>query len=146
MNEQFEALAVSIHVIEPDASETFITDVLRRLASLGYEASDKDMFTVSFGISKTLEKVKSECGCIPDGLQSRLVDACCGEILRSMYGTGQLDISTLDLTGAVSSIKEGDATISFDNATSDAAKFTMLTAQLTIKEGDMSCYRVIKWN
>lgn len=142
--QQLEALVISIHTIDSEATETLISDVLRRLDSIGY--TDYDAFVVSFGISKTLEKVKAECGDIPDGIYKRLVDACCGEVLYSLYGAGKLDISTLDLSGTVSQIKEGDTMVAYDNETSDTQKFTTLINNMRIKAGDLACYRTIKWS
>ena len=59
---------------------------------------------------------------------------------------GSLNLSGLDLDGAVQSIREGDVTIAFSENGSDETKLNELLSWLMHgKEGDLLCYRRMRW-
>ena len=83
---------------------------------------------------------------IPKGLMNIAVDMVCGEVLSVKYKSGLLELSSLDLDGAIASVTVGGATVSFDNNTSDESKFDALVSLLTNGgRGEFACYRSIKW-
>jgi hypothetical protein len=70
----------------------------------------------------------------------------CGDFLAVKYRTGKLNLTELDLEGAVASISEGDISVSFDNTATDESKFNLLVAALSDSgRGNLECYRRIKW-
>ena len=75
-----------------------------------------------------------------------LCDMACGDFLAVKYQTGKLDIAGLDLTGALTSISEGDVSLTFDKSTTDEGKFTALVSALSnAGRGNLECYRQFKW-
>ena len=70
----------------------------------------------------------------------------CGELLFAKKQTGQLEIGDLDLTGAISSIKEGDTQVNFNGDESDSDKVdSLLNYFLNSGKGELVCYRKIRW-
>lgn len=122
--------------------------VLTRLESFNYEVKESDCWTIAFQIAKVEEDM---CNCchiteIPKGLIRSAVDQVCGCFFMDRYGSGDLDISSLDLSGAVSSVSAGDTTVSFDNNVSDDAKFqNLISALMQAGKDRYPCYRKIKW-
>ena len=128
--------------------ESFIEAVLKRLDSFGYEIKESDAWMIGFAMQKVENTIKNECNIseIPDGLFHTAVDMSCGEFLFAKKQTGQLEIGDLDLTGAISSIKEGDTQINFDAGSSDESRFNQLVNYLMNQgEGDLICFRKIRW-
>ena len=122
--------------------------VKERLNSFGYETTDADAVSLVFIISKVKQSIKNQCNLpeVPDELQYVLVDWVCGEFLSAKYGAGTLDIDTLDLDGALASLSEGDVSISFDNSTSDDAKFQSLIKGLgDTGKDELLCFRKLRW-
>ena len=128
--------------------ESFIEAVLKRLDSFGYEIKESDAWMIGFAMQKVENTIKNECNIseIPDGLFHTAVDMSCGEFLLAKKQTGQLELGDLDLTGAISSIKEGDTQINFDAGSSDESRFNQLVNYLMNQgEGDLICFRKIRW-
>ena len=129
-------------------TKSFMEMILRRLVFLGYKSNLADAWAISFAIQKVENQIKNSCNIlkIPDGLLHIAADRICGEFLFAKKQSGQLDISGLDFKSAISSIKEGDTDVSFDNSISDEVKFNQLLNYLmTVGEGDFVCYRRLKW-
>lgn len=130
-------------------SESFIDSVLKRLISLGYKYNDgSDDFALCFAIQKVENHIKNSCNTIsiPDGLHQIAVDMICGEFLFAKKQTGQLQIAELDLTSAITSISEGDTSVTFDAASTDEEKFNQLLNVLMTKgEGEFVCFRKLSW-
>ena len=129
-------------------SEDFCEMVLKRLVSLGYFLKEDDSWELSFVIVNIESHIKNSCNTtsIPEGLFHIAVDMICGEFLMNRKNSGRLELSDLDLTGAIASISEGDVSISFDTNTTDEVKFNQLINYLMTKgKGDFVCYRKLKW-
>ena len=129
-------------------TKSFIEMILRRLVFLGYKSNLDDAWVISFAIQKVENQIKNSCNIlkIPDGLLHIAADRICGEFLVAKKQSGQLDISGLDFKSAISSIKEGDTDVSFDNTMSDEAKFNQLLNRLMMSgESELICYRKLKW-
>lgn len=143
--ENISTLTVAINsIIESSLTES----VLKRLDSFGYEIKTDDTFLIAFSIETVGQTIKNECNVteIPEGLINIAVDMICGEILSCKHRAGQLELSTLDLDGALESVKVGNATVSFDNNTSDEIKLNTLISMLSnAGRGQFACYRQIKW-
>ena len=147
-----EALLASITAImanqNTSLSESFYEAVLNRLVSFGYTLQETDAWELCFCMMKVENHIKNTCNInsVPEGLIQVAVDRVCGEFFNGRKASGQLVIGDLDFDGAVSSIKEGDASVNFDTGTSDDEKFTAFLNYLRCEgEGDLICYRKIKW-
>lgn len=145
-NETISTLLEAIaKIYESDLTEL----VLLRLDSFGYEAKETDAFVIGYSVQKVENNIKSDCNItdIPEGLTNVAVDMACGEILDTLYRTGGLDVGSIALDGAIASVSLGDATVSFDNTTSDnSGTFTALISNLKESgRGELVCYRTVKW-
>lgn len=129
--------------------ESSLTElVLLRLDSFGYEPTEDDVFIISFSVQKVENSIMNDCNIteIPEGLMNVAVDMVCGEILGTLYRIGKLNMTSLDLDGAIASVSAGDTSVSFDSTTGDNGKFMTLLSLLTDGgRGDFACYRQIKW-
>lgn len=148
MNEIMQKILANIPNIltNTSLSEVFHEAILNRLVSFGYQLQESDDWVLAFAMQKVENHIKNFCNitAIPDGLFNVAVDMTCGEFLFSKKQTGQLEISNLDLTGAIQQISEGDASVTF--ASSDDDKFnSMLNYLLHNGEGDFICYRKLSW-
>ena len=122
--------------------------VLQRLVSLGYKIEENDDCFLAYITKKVENHIKNSCNVttLPDGLLYVAVDRVCGEFLFTKKQSGQLTVEGIDLRCAVASISEGDTSISFVNGASDEEKFDQLINYLmTQGEGELVCYRRIKW-
>lgn len=123
-------------------------DIKERLASIGYKATEGDDVAIEFAIGKVESYIKNECNIaeVPDGLYHVAVDMVCGEILKAKKATGQLNIGDLDLTGAITSVKEGDTQVNFDANSSISNQVDLLIDSLINgAKGELICYRKIRW-
>ena len=148
MNEKILADILTQMKNNSSLSESFFEMVLKRLESLGYTLMESDSWAISFAIQKIENHINNSCNTtsIPDGLVHTAVDMVCGEFLLAKKQTGQLELGNLDLDGAITSIKEGDTQINFSDGTSDEDKFQfMLNYLMHFGDGDLVCYRKIKW-
>lgn len=128
--------------------ESFYIGVLERLNSFGYTLKDSDTFALCFAIKKVENHFNNSCNTssIPEGLLCNAIDVVCGEFLLDKQKTGQLELNHLDLSGAIASISLGDASVSFDGDSTDEDKFNELLNHLLNKgEGDLICYRKMRW-
>lgn len=130
-------------------SESLIVSVLRRLVSFRYNLNGgADGCILAFAMQKVENHIKNSCNVssIPDGLFNIAVDRVCGEFLFTKKQTGQLEIAELDLDGSIASISEGDTSVTFDKGSTDEEKFNqLLNALITSGEGELVCYRKLKW-
>lgn len=128
--------------------KTFVESVINRLTSFGYPPKDVDLWEISFIMLDIENRIKNSCNTtsVPEGLHCVAVDMICGQFLMNRKNTGRLELSDLDLSGAITSITEGDVSISFDASSTDEQRFNQLVNYLMTKgEGDFVCYRKLKW-
>lgn len=150
MGELIQKILADIRTITTNTSlsESFIEAVLKRLVSFGYHLKEDDGWVICFAMQKVENHIKNSCNTtdIPDGLFHVAVDMVCGEFLFAKKQTGKLELTDIDLNGAIASISEGDTTVSFVAGASDEDKFnSFLTYLLHNGEGDFVCYRRLKW-
>ncbi|MBQ8765409.1 MAG: hypothetical protein IJZ16_01260 [Clostridia bacterium] len=146
MNEMIQKI---LNIIPTSShSEPSIRAVLNRLTSFGYLPTEDDSWELSFVMMSVENHIKNSCNItsIPEGLFNVAADMICGEFLMNRKNSGRLDISDLDLSGAITSISEGDVSISFDTNATDEQKFNQLVSYLLTKgKGEFVCYRQLKW-
>jgi hypothetical protein len=129
----------------PDA---FYELVFRRLETFGYDVTEADAFGIAFSVQKSELNIRNDCNItkIPEALFPTLCDMSCGDFLAVKYQTGKLNLSDLDLDGAIASVSEGDVSISFDKSTTSEGKFAVLLSALSdAGRGNLECYRKIGW-
>ena len=146
MNENLQTVVDSVNKILKDT--TFTEYVIQRLVSFGYIPTEEDAWMIAFSTKGTVNHVLNEINhqTVPDGLREVVVDMICGEVLNTKYLSGQLDIESLDLTGMIQSVKEGDTQVNFSVEGSDEAKLKELLSWLTQGKGcDLLCYRKMRW-
>lgn len=123
--------------------------VTARLRTFGYIAESTDEAGISFAQDKATKHLLNLTNRtdVPPELEPTLIDMICGEFLLAKYTFGQLDISTIDLTGgAVKQITEGDTTVSFNDSDSDNGKFTAYINRMINPEGsDWLRFRKLMW-
>lgn len=134
-------------VLGSSISEELIQALLKRLASFGYVVTEDDVFSVCFSVQKVIQSIKNDCNIqeIPAEHSCAVVDTVCGEFLSVMYSTGKLALNNLDLDGAVTSVSLGDTKVTFENGTSNDAKFFTLVGKLTARKGELVCCRKLRW-
>lgn len=150
MDEMIKKVLANIITIMTNTSlsEQFYEAVLKRLVSFGYSLKEDDGWVICFAMQKVENHIKNSCNTtnVPDGLFNVAVDMVCGEFLFTKKQTGKLELEDIDLTGAITSIKEGDTQVNFGDGTSDEEKFnSFLNYLLHHGEGDFVCYRKLKW-
>lgn len=145
-----EQLLANILTIMTNTSltEQFYKAVLNRLVSFGYEPKEEDGWVICFAMQKIENHIKNTCNTptIPDGLFNVAVDMVCGEFLFDKKQTGKLELTDLDLNGAITQIHEGDVTVHFASGMSDEERFNSLINYLLHGgDGELICYRRMVW-
>lgn len=88
-------------------------DVVKRLAHLGYVATESDNDHIDFELEKTLNYVMNFCNIttIPEILDQRIVDRICSDFLYYKKNSGSMEGFNYD--AVIKSIKEGDTQIQY---------------------------------
>lgn len=117
--------------------------------SFGYKITEKDTFQICITVLKIKEKILSYCNTeiIPEGYLPKMATMICGDFLIQKRQSGNLDLKDLDFSDeGIATLKEGDLSITFDVDVSDYAKFDkLLDVMASIEDGDLLCYRKLKW-
>ncbi len=120
-------------------------DVILRLKSLGYTASNEDLDTIDYCISESEDYICNFCNInnVPIELYHTAVDMCCGSFLKIKNSINELE--DYNLQGALSSITEGDISISYTNGISRDVLFDELIKRLCNKDSQLTNFRRLKW-
>lgn len=148
MTETQTTVYSSLIAADRKLDDAFYEMVIMRLESLGYALTESDAWMLGFTIDKIDREIRNFCHLMetPKGLYEIMADMVCGDFLNSKYLSGQLELSAMDLTGAVTQIHEGDTTVAFDASASDESKFKALVDGLIgSRKGDLVCYRKMHW-
>lgn len=123
-----------------------IITVKQRLEKIGYEFTESDDFILNFLIEKVETVIKNNCNIseIPDELKSIAVDMVVGYFLKEKKSTAIETILGLDLT-AIQSIREGDTSVTFANATPEQKLDKMIDYLIFGSEKTLVSYRCMKW-
>lgn len=150
-DEEIKKIVDNITGINSNLEGSFVKMILHRLYSFGYKSTENDCWCLSFCIDKSINKIKNACNItiIPNELKEVLVDRICGEFLFNMKQSNQLEMDKIDLDMAVKSIQEGDTNVTFainEGSSTDEAKLnSLINYLLNCGEGDLICYRKLKW-
>ena len=123
-----------------------IITVKQRLEKIGYEFTESDDFILNFLIEKVETVIKNNCNIseIPEELKSIAVDMVVGYFLKEKKSTAIETILGLDLT-AIQSIREGDTSVTFANATPEQKLDKMIDYLIFGSEKTLVSYRCMKW-
>ena len=118
--------------------------IIARLLQLGYNYTEKDDDLIDYSIEYVERYIKNFCNIneIPTSAESIECDMVCGEFLYLKKSTGQL--TDYNLTESVGSVKLGDMSVSF-NGMSQEQQLDVLIGGLRNKDGDLICYRTLRW-
>jgi len=88
-------------------------DVIKRLAQLGYVATEADGEHIDFELEKITNYTLNYCNIttVPAIVENRLIDRVCGEFLYYTKNSGSLDGFNYD--AVIKQIKEGDTSITY---------------------------------
>lgn len=114
-----------------DKYESFIKDVIMRLERLGYKFNnEKDNPILKYITDKVEQEIMNRINQseVPDELRFVLIERVCGEFLYSQRGSNMLTDNQID--AIISSISEGDTSVSYDVSSSPEAKFDLLITHL----------------
>jgi hypothetical protein len=101
-------------------------------------------YTTKGTINHVLNQINHQT--VPDGLFEVVVDMICGEVMNAKFLSGQLNLTALDFSGAVESVREGDTQVTFNAGESDSAKAQELFRWMMNGKGcDLLCYRKMRW-
>ena len=128
--------------------EIFCRIFLRRLEGMGCPIYESESFPLAFVVRKTEVEVLDYChiDLIPAVLYPILCDRATGRYLYDRKQTGTLDMDALDLSGTLSSLTEGDMSISFRSGGSDEEKLDqLLQMMMQTGKGQLSCYRKVRF-
>ncbi len=144
----FNTLLADIMADMTDTSltEPFYKMVLYRLLSLGYEPTDEDVWPLCFAMQKKETHVKNFCNIseVPASAYTILCDMVCGEFLSGLFQLNKL--TGFDVDKAVKTMSMGDTSVTFMDSDSGESKVKALfDALLHGGEGDLICYRKLKW-
>lgn len=123
-----------------------IETIKSRLASLGYQADNNDIFALRFVLTQVENHIKNFCNIdtIPAELETVVVDRVCGTFLNQKKASGQLTGAQIE--GVVKQITDGDTSVSFASNTDAETVFNNYIHQLT--SGNDDClikYRKLCW-
>ena len=143
--ELVKSIAQDLQDFGSDLPESFCRILLRRLDGIGYQAEDS--FPLAFSVRKAEVEILDYChiDLIPSVLYPLLTDRAIGKYLYDLKQTGNLDMEALDLSGAVSELKEGDVSISFSGSSDEAKLDQLLQAMMEAGKGQLACYRKIRF-
>lgn len=118
----------------------FIELVSRRLKQFGVEP-DEDAIRYCWGVSTgritNFLAVKE----VPEGLLVEQAEEVAGEVLKLLYSIGRIE----NIDGVVSSVKEGDTTVTFGTSASPEAKFNEIVNGMRISDRSLLRYRRMTW-
>lgn len=126
-----------------------LDDVVKRLESLGYTATEADAWVLGFIIEKVENHIKNDCNVseVPDGLHQIAVDMVVGEFLFQKKSTGQL--TGFDMEAVVKQVQEGDTSVTYaigEGSSTPEQRFDSLVHYLmSYGKGSFASYRRIKW-
>ncbi len=123
-----------------------IETIKSRLQSLGYEASDNDIFALQFVLNKVENHIKNFCNIneIPADLENVVVDSVCGEFLAQKKASGQLTSGQIE--GVVKKIRDGDTDVEFASSVDAETIFSNYINNLTNGHDDcLIKYRRLCW-
>lgn len=123
-----------------------------RLSSLGYTfpetSSNTDAVLVTYALSRVSDYITNDINQdeIPTKLASYAIDLASAEFLNDKLTFSKGDLEGLDLSGVVSSLSEGDTSVSFKDGYSDAELLKeYITRGYEALKSQLACFRKMRW-
>lgn len=129
------------------------TDVVARLASLGYAvtATDTPDAAVTYSINRAAELIRIQTNRteVPEGLYYTHIDMAAGLFLKDKKDTNQLG-ANFDFTAPAKKITEGDVSVEFtgasDGSLTPEARFdNMVNTFIAPPQSVFAAFRRVKW-
>jgi hypothetical protein len=123
-----------VHMIERE-------QIITRLCTLGYAATENDNPLIDYLIDSVYQSVLNETNCdeMPEGLKFVAIDMVCGQMLTSKLANNQIDVEQ-----AVTSIREGDTSVSYADG-GDPKEFLKTYYSNLIHNKQLYKYRKLVW-
>ena len=143
--ELVKSIGQDLQDFESDLPESFCRILLRRLGALGCQVGES--FPLAFAVRKAEMEILNYChiDLIPSVLYPLLADRAMGKYLYDLKQTGKLEIGSLDLSGVVSELKEGDVSISFSGSSDESKLDQLLQMLMETGKGQLACYRRVRF-
>lgn len=121
--------------------------IVERLRSLGYlEVSSGDRALILCIVRKVEQEIRNYCNLaeIPEELEVTVVENTCGEFLMMKKLSGE--VLGFDLEACVSSLSEGDTSVSFDVSMTPEKRLDSVIGYLTAYGRDgLNRFRKVVW-
>ena len=123
-----------------------LESITERLAFYGYEPSVEDETALTFLLSKTVNHVKDFCNLtiVPGELESTMVECVTLEFLQALSLSGRLDDVNITVD-KVSSISEGDVSISYDSSSSKQTLSDACEKAKQQLDAELLPFRRLRW-
>lgn len=123
-----------------------LESITERLAFYGYEPSVEDETALTFLLSKTVDHVKNFCNLtiMPGELESTVVECVTLEFLQALSLSGRLDDVNITVD-KVSSISEGDVSISYDSSSSKQTVSEAFENAKNQLDTELLSFRRMRW-
>lgn len=120
--------------------------IITRLQDLGYTTSDTDSNIIKVLLSDVREYILNYCNLddMPNKLINTYYNIVCGKFLKQKLANGTLQGITGLQEGNISSISEGDVSISYNKDNSAIAQLNTVIAVLT-DESMLKKFRKLRW-
>lgn len=143
--ELVKSIRQDLQDLESDLPESFCRILIRRLDVIGCHVEES--FPLAFVVRKAEVEILDYChiDLIPSVLYPLLADRAVGKYLYDLKQTGKLEIESLDLSGVVSELKEGDVSISFSGSSDEAKLDQLLQMLMETGKGQLACYRRVRF-
>lgn len=133
-----------------DVDEYLYSLVIERLSQIGVVVTVVDSLSLAFSIAKARNYVINYCNLqsLPSELTLVVVDRACGEFLYVKKGSGKLECTDENVNNAVKTIQAGDTSVTFavgSELTVSQIMDNLIQFLIRGKEGELLCYRKIKW-
>ena len=120
--------------------------IVTRLAGWGYEATEADQVIIQLLIDKTDQYIMNYCNVasVPDELEEAEIDMIAIEFLKQAAISGGLDTTGLRVDG-ISSITEGDASVSYASSGSVLNLSALYGAIKQSFDAELLPFRKLRW-
>lgn len=118
--------------------------VANKLKLLGYDIPDRESEILEILIDEVRDYILNYCNIkeVPAEINSCWVSLVCQKYLQNKLALG--DMEGVE-NGNISSISEGETSISYDNSNSSVARIQKLIDKLGKVENQLVSYRKVKW-
>lgn len=139
-------------LLESVLEQEVIEEIYTLLLQCGYdveENKEKDDALLYYITKEEKQKILNitHQDVFPEKLSHVLVKRIVGNLFYIKIRSGQLELENLDLLGAVSSVDEGDTSVSFSQGVSDLERADVFVDWMkSYGEDEIRCFRRIKWH